>query len=133
MTTRFIKGAVTISTLAASSTLGVYAVAIGWTALKAVATGEVVAALVEQNENLVESNKQIATALEAYQEKSDEKIDKIVSTVTEVSKDAATSKELLKLMAPRFQIESEAVEKRIIKEVVSDVESNTNVPTQTEE
>lgn len=72
-----------------------------------------------QTAAIIEWQKSTDKNLEESQKEANEKFAKLTETVTEIRIDVATSKELNKLMSPRFEINPDAVEKRITKNLAS--------------
>ncbi len=93
----------------------------GWTAwnsIEVINNGKDTAALIEGQKNVKDS-------LSSYQDVSDKKFDKLSDDVSQIKIDSATTKEIMKLVGDRYQINSEAVEARVIRESESQQLSST--------
>lgn len=91
---------------------------LGWNSLKTIGLGEQAAAAKEWQDHT-------AQGLKDYQDKEDRKTDKLVDDMGQVKVDTATLKEIVKLIGERYQINSQAVEARVIRETRGDEVSST--------
>lgn len=76
---------------------------------------------------VIDSQKSTASALDSYKTASDSKIDSLVAGLNEVKVDVATTKEIVKLMSTRFQINPDAVENRINKQLATTSLNNISI------
>lgn len=82
----------------------------GFNSLKIITQGEQAASIMEWQKNFTQSSKD-------YQDATDKKSEKISDDVGQLKIDVATTKELMKLVSDRYQINTAAVEARVINEV----------------
>lgn len=83
---------------------------LSWVSIRSISLGEQAAAVVEW-QNSTTAN------LNDYQQKSDQRMEKIGSDVSQLKSDTATNKALLKLISVRYQINSDAVESRVENDI----------------
>jgi hypothetical protein len=111
MTSRFKKGAVLSMVTVGGTAFGLLAT---WNAFNSTKIYDIGS----QAASVVQSQIDVKESLDKREEKIDEELSGFNDDITELKINAATTKELLKLMAPRFEIDGDAVEKRVIKAVI---------------
>ncbi len=84
-----------------------------WLSFRSISQGESLSSIVESNMN-------VASALEAYQSKNDAITAKMAEDIVKLRIDTGTTNEIIKLLGDRQGINSQVVETRITKEVASD-------------
>ncbi len=72
-----------------------------------------------QLSTVINSQENTASALETYQTATDAKVNTLVNNLNDVKIDVATTKEIVKLMSTRFQINPDAVENRVNRELAT--------------
>ncbi len=106
------RGKLSLAVMGTIATSTAFTVGLGWSLIKTVALGEQAAAVVEWQKN---TDKTLAD----YQESSEKKIDRLSDDVIELKITSGTTKELVKLISDRYQINTAAVEARVKRDVGS--------------
>lgn len=92
----------------------------GWNSIKTIYLGE-------QTSAILEWQKTMDKKIDDYQDSADLTFEKIKDDVTQVKIDSSTTKELVKLIGDRYQINSSMIEDRVTRRVNSELSSTTTL------
>lgn len=106
-----IKGQTTIGIVTAFGGIALFLIGwLSWTSVKVISVSEQTASVLEWQENTDKN-------LKEYQDSTDETLEKVSGDITQLKIDMATSKELLRVLSLRFEINPDTIEQRVIREV----------------